>query len=106
MKYLYVVGDTNDADYATSLVKISKKDLKIISPLLEAIKNFKPYKTKTQDGLGDWTHRHNFNNGELRDDLGEKHPEDIYVQSGLVTQDTFDCFSEDYCPCGIHSITS
>jgi hypothetical protein len=67
--------DTNDADYREETSSISQVHLELLKPLFIAIKNFKPYKSKLYSGK----HEHNFPCGEcLRDDLGEKSPEDIY----------------------------
>jgi len=70
--------DTNDADYDVSTTEITEEDLNSILPIIKAIKNFKPYKSKSKRDL-DYTHSHNWPTGEmLREDLGEKKPEDIY----------------------------
>ena len=73
MKYVYVVVDTNDADYVGKIVKVSEETLEHFKPLIEKIKNFQPYNN------GGWRHNHNFPFGEcLREDLGEKHPMEMY----------------------------
>lgn len=105
--YINIKADTNDADYTSELNEISKEDLDAIRPLIKAISEFKPYKC---DAKGhSWTHRHNFPTGDcLRKDLGEKSPEELYVDSGLATQEQLDLFyefvpSDEY---GIHTIKS
>ncbi|MHC1598880.1 MAG: hypothetical protein ACXQT0_04800 [Candidatus Methanofastidiosia archaeon] len=50
--------DTNDADYDVSTTEITEEDLDSIRPIIEAIKNFKPYKSKTR-GMNQ-THHHNW----------------------------------------------
>lgn len=106
MLELTVVVDTNDADYRTQVSEISEADLEKIAPLIQAIKNFKPYRT-TSDGLS-WPHGHNFPQGEcLREDLGEKPVEEMYQE--VVSDDTLQMFVEEYCPSdeyGFHTIIS
>lgn len=103
--YIEVVADTKDADYITRVTEISEGDLNQITPLIEAIKNFKPYIAKA-DGGADWTHRHNFPSGEhWREDLGEKAVEEIYADFDDGTLDLF----YEFCPTGqfgIHTIKS
>jgi hypothetical protein len=98
MKYeITVVADTNDGDYITEISQISSEDLEDIKPIVEAIKNFKPYKN------GGRTHNHNFPYGECRrEDLGELEIYDIYSEVDIE-------MFEDYLPCseyGIHTIES
>ena len=65
--------DTNDGNYVEVTNIITEAQLKILRPVFEAIKNFKPYKVHGGE------HNHNFPSGEcLREDLGEKTPEEIY----------------------------
>ena len=72
MLEITITVDENDADYHTSVSRISQEDLDKILPLIEAIKN------------SDNNHGHNFPVGEcFRKDLGEKSPEECYNQ--------FDC---------------
>ena len=73
MKTLLVTVDTNDADYVREIVEIDEDTLEHFKPLIEKIKNFKPYE------VGGWLHRYNFPVGDcLREDLGEKHPMELY----------------------------
>ncbi len=100
-----ITADTNDADYVTEISSISDGDLNKIKPLIAAIKNFKPYKTRV-DGL-DWSHSHNYPWGEHlpREDLGEKYPREIYKG---FDEEVFQIF-EDLIPhgeYGIHTIES
>lgn len=89
--------DTNDADYDTSITGITEEELESIRPIIEAIKNFKPYKTKI-DGY-ERTHHHNWPYGEMRrEDLGEKEPEDIYSNLDFGTDAMY--LFEDLLPCG------
>ena len=108
-----VEADTNDADYVTKISRISETDLKKIKPLIQAIKNFKPYKATTpdkKDGCGrmSWTHDHNYpyGSGEYspRLDLGEKPGREIYKFPETI----FDLFEEllPYGEHGIHTIES
>lgn len=103
MKYeIRVKVDTNDADYNETVSTITEEELELIKPLIEAIKNFKPYKV-TVDKL-DWEHDNNFPYGECcREDLGQIPPEKYYEKCG---KDAFDIFL-DCCPgCeyGFHTV--
>ena len=101
---IVITVDTNDADYITEVSEISQEDLERIRPLIEAIKNFEPYQAQTKGKLG-YRHDHNYPCGDvLREDLGEKEPEEIYD----FDEDIFDIF-EDLLPSsqyGFHTITS
>ena len=78
----------------------------LILPLIAEIKKFESYTVETKGKYGStWTHAHNFNVQEnLRDDLGEKSPYELYVESGKVTEESFEIFY-DYVPYDVHSIT-
>ena len=96
--------DTNDADYITEISKISEEDINKIRPLIKAIKNFKPYSSKLNDGSS-WKHSHNYPFGEcLREDLGEKEPREIYD----FDEEIFDIFEGclPYPEYGFHTIKS
>jgi len=75
-----ITVDTNDADYATQVSKISESDLELIKPLIKAISKFQPYTAKTRGANSlTWDHHHNYPYGECcRGDLGEKHPQELY----------------------------
>ena len=101
-----VIVDTNDGDYINQVQEISQEELDEIMPLIEAIKNFKPYKVKAR-GL-EWTHSHNYSYGEcLRKDLGEKSPQELYPD---VDEEIFEIFEESFLPMnneyGFHTIKS
>ena len=101
MKYEIIIrADTNDADYVTSINTISEEDLNTIKPLIEAIKNFKPYKRS------EWTHSHNFPYSEYtREDLGEKPARELYNE---FSSEVFGMFEDivPYGEYGIHTIES
>jgi peptidoglycan hydrolase-like amidase len=108
--YLKITADTNDADYVESTQKITAQKLEQFTPLIEAIKKFKPYKSKSKGGTN-FTHSHNFphGNGEYipRKDLGEKSAEEYY--KGVVSPEIWTDFVENYLPYGeygIHTIVS
>ena len=114
MKYqLEVEGDINDGDMTTSISMVDEADLPHIRAVAKAVKEFKPYQTTYLNSANQprkTTHDCNWPTGELiRTDLGEKDPQEIYVGSGLVTQEAFDVFEDllhfgaEY---GIHSIDS
>lgn len=97
---LVVRGDCNDADFVTQITPITKKELERFLPLIEAIKNFKPYKglsSVKEHGLPqtEWTHNHNWPRGEFgcREDLGEKTLKELY---GEIAER----FDEEYVPNG------
>lgn len=105
MKYFYVEVDTNDADYIGKIVEIEDESVEKFKPLIEKIKQFKPYKAA---GLHDltWNHTCNFPHGEcLREDLGEKHPCELYA----INEETYEEFIETFClyggEWGFHTIT-
>lgn len=86
-KEIRIIVDTNDADYLTSLKKISDEDLQKIMPLIEAIKNFKSYSVKI--GNLTWPHHHNWPS-EPRIDLGEKTVKELYN----LEEEVFEIFEE------------
>mgnify|MGYP003288771285 CR=1 FL=1 len=87
MKTFYVEIDTNDADYVGRLVEVSNEDAERWMPLIEKIKNFEPYTN------GIWRHNHNFPSGEcLREDLGEKHPMELYN----LTEEEYEYFRDAF----------
>lgn len=97
MKYLYIQVDTRDADYVAELHKIDEETLDKFLPLIEAIKQFKPY-----EGGGN-IHEYNWPWGEHRPrtDRGEKFPKDIYSE---IDPDIVSWFGE-YVPMDSHTIT-
>ena len=105
MRTFYVEVDTNDADYVGQLVKVSNEDTEKWMPLIEKIKNFKPYSGVSKHGMV-WEHRHNFPFGECcRKDLGEKSPCELYNISEEEMEDFQEAFwlwGNEY---GFHSIT-
>jgi len=103
MKFkLVIVGDTNDGDYTTIISDITKEKLLRMVPVIEAIRNFKPYEVKHKSGRM-LTHTHNWPNGEYsREDLGEKTIEEIYSD---INPDLLEEFQE-FVPYGINYIDS
>lgn len=100
---LVVKADTNDADYVTEISKINENHLNELIPLFERVKEFKPYKGKSNH-----THYSNFpfGDGEFipRSDLGEKSAKELYG----YTDEEFDLIC-NYLPFGeygIHTIES
>lgn len=101
---LIITVDENDADYNTKMSVIPEEDLNRILPLIEAIKNFKPYTSKSDSG-SEWTHRHNYPFGDCcREDLGEKPPYEFYP----FDEEVFEIFEEyvPYSEYGFHTIVS
>lgn len=96
--------DTNDADYVSKVSGIDEKELETIKPLLEAIKNFKPYSTPCSWSTSGTEHQSNFPYGECcREDMGEKPVDELYKEYG---EDAMEIFL-DLCPSveyGFHTI--
>ena len=59
MRTFYVEVDTNDADYVGKLVEVENDVVEKWMPLIEKIKNFKPY-TGTAASGSIWNHTSNF----------------------------------------------
>ena len=72
MRYFYIKGDYNDADYVGTIITLTEKDFNRFRPIIEAINNFQPYITKWQWETCNW-------NG-CRPDLGDKSYKEIYSQ--------------------------
>lgn len=105
MKYFYVEVDTNDADYVGNVVKVSDKTFKKFLPLIEKIKNFKPYDAVSKGGF-EYTYDANFPVDDCcRYDLGEKDPCELYgIDEATLEEfrDAFELYGSDY---GFHTIT-
>ena len=87
MKTLLVTIDTNDADYIREIVEMDEKTLEHYMPLIEKIKNFQPY------CANGWRHHSNFPVGDcLREDLGEKHPMELYD----ITEEEYEYFIDAF----------
>jgi hypothetical protein len=87
MKTVFVEVDTNDADYVGEIVEVTEETLEHFKPLIEKIKNFKPY---CNEG---WSHHSNFPVGDcLREDLGEKHPMELYN----LTEEEYEYFVDSF----------
>lgn len=106
MKTFYVEVDTNDADYIGKLVEVEDKDVEKWMPLIEKIKNFKPYTGSSYSG-STWNHTCNFPIGEgCRNDLGEKDPMELYDITEEELEefcDVFNLYGDEY---GFHTITN
>ena len=104
MRVFFVEVDTNDADYVGKLVHISDEKVEKWMPLIEKIKNFKPY-TGTSDSGSKWNHTSNFPVGECcRYDLGEMDPCELYnITEDELDEfiDTFELYGSEY---GFHTI--
>ena len=103
-RQIIIVGDSNDGDYITSINEITLQEIEIINPIIEKIKNFKPYKSEKHNR----EHKNNYPWGEVsRPDLGEKSPEELYHTDEINKEQWM--FWESLLPCGeygIHTINS
>lgn len=107
MKTLLITVDTNDADYVKEIVSIDEETLEHYKPLIEKIRNFKPYTGFSKIGGSEWRFHHNFPVGEvLRKDLGEKHPMEIYDISEEEYENFVDTFHLRGGEWGFHTIKS
>ncbi len=97
-KYIYIKVDTNDADYVGTLSKISDESLNKIMPLIEEIKNFKPYMCKHNR----YTCSHNYPFGELKRSW-EKSVQELYPN---ISEEVFELFEDyiHYTEFGFHSV--
>lgn len=117
-KYILIKADTNDADYITKKTEISDAQIEKIKPIIEAIKNFKPYEAEYEryEYVGNrpngelktvtkkWKHHNNFAWGEFtRDDLGELSAEKYYTERADISKHIFNLF-ESFVPYGEHGV--
>ena len=105
MKHFYVEVDTNDADYIGKIVKVENETAEKFKPLIEKISQFTPYKSTGNHNLI-WNHTGNFPYGEcLREDLGEKHPCELYGINKETYEEFIETFSLYGGEWGFHTIT-
>jgi len=97
-KYIEIKADTNDADYIIEKSEITDEEIEKLKPVIETIKNFKPYK------INNWNFRHNWPSTDYaRHDLGEKTINELYGNNDAVE------FLKELVPygeCGVHTIDS
>lgn len=103
-RYIVIKADTNDADYITSKHLITDQQLQKITPVIDAINNFKPYKLPSKNKEWENKFDHNFPIGECcRTDMGEKTIQELYGHlDGLEVFENFIPYYEY----GIHTIKS
>lgn len=92
MKIILITVDTNDADYAHVAKTMTEEEYKNILPVIEAIKNFKPYPVYFSDGRLWFNNGHNFCTFG-----GDKGPEELYVSTGVITKEELEMFMEIFC---------
>lgn len=122
-KYIVVTADTNDGDYTIEKTEISDDKIKKIQPMIQAIKDFKPYESdySTNHYKGTYPNGkvvsvtskkknfHNFVTHDLvRADMGELDAEEYYTKRVGIPKDVFNLFYEytPYGEYGIHTIVS
>lgn len=102
-KYILIEADTNDGDYISKLTEIYDEELELIKPVIQAIKEFKPYIGNKPDYWNS-LFRHNYPTSDCcRKNLGEKTTFEMYGHL-----EGFDLFGEliPYEEYGIHTIKS
>lgn len=106
---LLITVDTNDADYKTEVHDgLSDEQVTLVRKVATALNAFQPYKG-SEKPWGASTFDHHFPTGEYgcRPDMGEKTTTQLYVETGLLTQEELDQFI-GLCPYdegGFHTIT-
>ena len=94
MRYFFVKGDYNDADYASNIIQLTDEEFVKFKPLIDAIGSFQPYITEWQWEYSNWH--------------GEKTPEETYSQfpEELVKEFERKVVNRLYAPdeCYIHTI--
>jgi len=96
---ILIEGDTNDADFTSSVEEITEEQLKLIKPVIEAVRNC--------------TERPNWNNYWVGKPLHVLYPQfftecedfDLEYESEYEPSDAFELF-ENLVPNGVHSIIS
>lgn len=102
---MIIKADENDADYRFAEYKITDVELKKLKPIIEKIKNFKPY-TITYPSGAIYEHKHNYPmKDHYRPEMGEKSPRELYEG---ISEEEFEYF-ESLLPTsefGLHTIVS
>lgn len=106
MKCIEITADTNDADYVTERCPITDKEIELIKPVIQAIKD---RSAVIRPGNGDDDY-----NWATFESLKEgKDPYSLYVKTGIITEEQFEAFYElvpqgdmNYSDGGIHTIAS
>ena len=91
---IFIVADYNDADYSKDLVEVDEETFNKYLPLIEAIRDFKPYIARSRYGC---VVEHNWESP--REDLGEKNLYETYPQ---FSKEMIDGFKETFMS-GLHN---
>ena len=85
-KFIRIVADTNDADYVSSMEPVTDEQINLLLPMIKALKGLSS-RTRPRRRTGRWTRSvtTTFCTGECFGSLGEKSPEELYVETGLVS---------------------
>lgn len=94
--------DVNDADFRYIKLELLEHDISDIMLMIDALKKFKPYKSKNKDTVFGLTHehRHNFSNGgrygftTCRNDMGEKSTYTYYVKNKKLPEKAYNTFKK------------
>jgi hypothetical protein len=102
-KFVIVTADTNDADYITEKTEITDDQIEnIIKPVIAQLEVRR--KKLNEDRHKNWNEwRHNWETSQYGR-IGN--PKEMYVNTGLLTQEQVDAF-QDYVPhgeYGVHTI--
>ena len=94
-KYLYSVGDTNDADYTSTLEKITDEQLEKFAPIIDAIQKF------SNDPVNGY--KHNYDLSEYGNEADC--PTTLYA-SDTISKELIEEFIEVVGLWGVHSLES
>lgn len=100
-KYIIITADTNDADYITSKNEITDEILLELQLVIKCLQD----RYKLYQETGEWKYNHNWEVGDFNNGYT---PEELYIETGLLTQDQVNLMNEfipndEY---GIHTIES
>lgn len=101
MKYtVQVKYDTNDGDYVTVETDITTdEELQMIKRVVEAVKQFKPYRSKGSS----WNETHNWPVNEYS---RGKSVEELYVETGLISKEDLEWFELELSHHDAHTMES
>jgi len=103
-KFIVIKADTNDADYIYGKEPITDEEIEAIKPVIEQLK------ARKEKLLEDWAKNYNewSHNWETGEHTFTRNPTEMYVNTGLLTQEQVDLFDRfvPYGEYGVHTIES